>query len=271
MMACGAVNRDYEGEIRTAGDTVQVRTYGDVVVSPYRRGVPIDYTGLTPSKQALTVNDSQYWAFQVDDLDTAQNDLNALQGYTGRAAVAISNTVEAKALSYYGSALTANQLGVGSVITISAANAYTYLVDAGKLLDVQKVPSQGRWAVVGPTFKSFLNKDTTYLIRATELGDSIVRMGLQGIAKKASALPNFIGQIAGFNVFMSTEIPSDSGGYYQLYGGAGVISYAGQLRKVETIRLESTFADAVRGLLLHDGKVFDEHAKALGTIYTTAA
>lgn len=270
-LACGAVNRDYEGEIKQAGDTVHVRTYGNVAVGPYTRGAPINYTNLTPSKQPLTINDSQYWAIQVDDLDEVQNDLPALKGYTGRAAVAVNEVIDTKVFSYYGSAISANQIGSGGVITISASNAYTYLVDAGAKLDAQHVPQQGRWAVVGPNYKAFLNKDTTYLIRATEMGDSIVRMGLQGIARKASSLPNFIGQVAGFNVFMSNNLPSDSGGSYAQYGGPGVISYAGQLRKIEQVRRESTFASAVRGLLLHDGTVFDEHAKAYGTIYTTVA
>ncbi len=95
------MNTDYEGDIKQSGDTVWVRTYGDVSIGPYRRGTTLDYSALRPSKESLVVNDSQYFAFQVDDLDQAQNDLSALDGYTNRAAVGVNNVVERKLLSYY--------------------------------------------------------------------------------------------------------------------------------------------------------------------------
>ena len=40
---------------------------------------------------------------------------------------------------------------------------------------------------------------------------------------------------------------------------------------MEALRLETTFATRVRGLLLHGAQVFAEDAKALGVIYTTNA
>jgi len=53
---------------------------------------------------------------------------------------------------------------------------------------------------------------------------------------------------------------------YMPYGQGNPISYAAQLREVEAIRLETTFASAVRGLLLHGGTVFAEDKKRLGYI-----
>ena len=270
MLGCGAVNKDYEGDIKQQGDTVWVRTYGNVATGKYVRNAPINYSAMAPSKESLVVKDAEYFAIQVDDLDQAQNDLNALNGYNERAAVAINELIDTKLLGYYASAITANQIGSGGVITISASNAYTNLVDAGTKLDQQNVPTEDRWAVIGPAYKGFLLKDTTYFIRATDLGDEVIRTG-QLMGRKLSGQPGFLGQCAGFNIFMSNAIPGDGGGYYQQFGGAGCISYAGQIRKMERIRRESTFGDAVRGLLLHDGTVFAEHAKKFGTIYTVAA
>ncbi len=84
------VNRDYEGEIKDQGDTVWVRTFGNVTVSPYRRGGTVNYGPMVPTKESLQINDAQSFAFQVDDLDQVQNDLKALDGYTNRAAARIA-------------------------------------------------------------------------------------------------------------------------------------------------------------------------------------
>ncbi len=104
------------------------------------------------------------------------------------------------------------------------------------------------------------------------MGDEIVMTGrIDGRDKAANAAPGFVGKCAGFNVFVSNVIPSDANGSYAQFGGPGCISYAGQIRKIERIRLQDTFADAVRGLLLHDAAVFAENGKAAGYILTTAA
>ena len=268
-LRCGAVNRDYEGDIKTEGDTVWVRTYGNVTMGRYTRESGINYNGLTPVKQSLQVNDAQYFAFSVDDLDTAQNDLNALDGYTDRAAVAMNEKVEEKCWAPYASAITANKLSnSGSPFTIDKTNAYSKLIAAQKALNKAKAPRAGRWAVIGPTYEAALLEDSTYVIRATDLGDKVVMMGMKAMA--ANSVPGFLGQCAGFNLFGTTSLPTDGGtGTYALFGAPGVISYAGQIRKLERIRLQDTFGDAVRGLILHDSKVFDEHAKALGYIYYT--
>lgn len=282
------VNRDYEGDIRDQGDTVWVRTYGNVTLAPYKRGGDIEYGVLVPTKESLVINDAQSFAFQVDDLDQAQNDLRALDGYSQRAAVALNNAVEAKCLSFYAKANAANQInatnaavgaaidgphtssaGNGTGIIVDNTNAYTLLVEANRRLDLLNAPAGNRWAVVGPTFKASLMADSKYFIRSTDLGDQIVTAGR--ISMKANSIPNFVGQAAGFNVFWSNALPSDANGTYLQYGAGTPISYAGQIRKLEQIRRESTFADAVRGLLLHDGTVFNENAKEFGYILASAA
>ncbi len=274
------VNRDYEGDIRDYGDTVWVRTYGNVTVSPYVRGGPITYNTLVPTKEKLQILDAQNFAIEVDDLDEAQMDLKALNGYTERAAVALNNTIETKLLSFYALAHVDNQLddgtlatatnsGAGHAAIISKTNAYEMLVKAKKALR-KKNCIDPRWAVVDADYEAQLLLDTTYFIRATDLGDQIVMSGR--INGKASDTPGFIGRCAGFDVYASNVLPFNSSGDTMCqYGSGKVISYAGQIRKMEQIRRETTWASAVRGLILHDGTVFNEKAKGFGTIRKTTA
>lgn len=264
------VNRDYEGEIRNIGDTVWVRTFDDVTTADYTRALALTYSDRVPSKEALTISEAKYFAFSIDDLDEASMDVNAFEGYAERGAVAMNNLVETKLLSRYASANAANQVTGASAaaLTITAANAYTTLVEAGKRLDLQNVPLDNRWAVVGPSYKAALLQDDKYFIRATDMGDEYFRWGR--MSKPVKEMAGFIGQAAGFNIYVSNAIPTASGAYYCQFGRAGCISYAGKIRKVERIRRESTFGTAVRGLLFHDSAVFTESAKSYGYIKTDA-
>lgn len=263
-------NRQWDGVLNSVGDTVQVRTLGSVTTGSYSKGQTISYQGLSPVKEALTVSDSVYFAFQVDDIDKVQNDHDALMLYAQRAAVAINNAVEDKILSSYASCLAANQItNTGSPITLTSTTAgtsvYDNLVLARENLSKQNVPlNQPRWVVVNPATASLLLKDTVHFIRSTDLGDKVAQMGtVDGLP----ARPGFLGMCAGFEVYESNAVPSDASGKYLVYGDDMAIAYVAQLQEVEQIRLQDTFAWAIRGLLLHDVKVFAEASKRLGYIY----
>lgn len=265
------VSTDYEGDLQKIGDTVYVRTLGSITMGSWTKNGTVSYQDLAPVKEAMTVADAQYFAFKVDDVDVAQNDLDALNLYAQRAAVSMNNTVEAKILSVYASALAANQITGASAAaltltsdTSAATDVYALLVKARANLAKQNVQGM-RWAVVDPDTTSLLLNDTKRFIRATDLSDAMVREGnLQGVMQT----PGFIGRCAGFNVFESNAVPVATAKFLP-YGVQGAINYAAQVRQVEALRLETTFANAVRGLLLHDAKVFAESAKGLGYIKAT--
>lgn len=263
-------NRDYEGEIKQAGDTVHVRTVGRITMNSYTRGLPITYEGLAPTRETMTINDAKYFAFAIDDLDVAQSEFDVYDAYTREALVSFDETIDTKIFGYTTAAHADNRISNGgSAIDISATGSgtavYELLVDAGARLDAFNVPGDGRWVVITPYVRSLLAKDTKYLVRATTMGDSIVTSALAGMTARTA--PNYVGNIAGFDVYWSNNLPKDGANYYLPYGQGRPVSYANQLQKVERIRLESSFGDAVRGLMLHDGKVFDEPSKQLGYIY----
>lgn len=270
------VNRDYEGDIQQAGDTVYMRTFGDVSVQDYERGLQLTYSDLAPVKESLVVNTAKAFAFSVDDLDTAQNDINAIDGYTDRATVALNNIIESFLQDAYSQANTANQVtSSGSAITISASNAYTTIVSAVTALDTINAPQNDRWCIVTPTYKAFLVKDNTYLIRSTDLGDNIVTSGRISDGMGGTRAPTvreaeqmgYFGRAAGMDLYMSNAVPTVTGtGRYCMFGQGQPICYASQIRSLEAIRRQDTFASAVRGLLLHGKKVPAEYGKRLGYI-----
>jgi hypothetical protein len=260
-------NTDYEGELQAAGDTVWVRTYGRVTMQPYAKNQTISYESLVPTKESLQVNDSQFFAFKIDDIDARQADLSVIDGYAREAAISFNELIDTKVFTSYSSALTANKMtSAGSPYVLSATNLYGLIVDANTNLDVANAPQEGRWMILSPNAKGWIAKSTD-IVKGLSTADRIISTGRPGMM--ASQAPNYLGVIDNMDLFWSNNLPADGGGKYIVYGQGKPISYVSQLSEVEKLRLESTFSWAMRGLILHDTKVFAEHSKRLGSIYVT--
>jgi len=61
-------NTNYEGEIRSEGDRVRVRTLGKLTLSDYTKGTTLVAQELAPSYEDLIVDQQKYFKFQVDDI-----------------------------------------------------------------------------------------------------------------------------------------------------------------------------------------------------------
>src|SRR4051794_19391824 len=82
----GGVDRDYEGEIREAGNTVKIASIGSVTVEDYPKDTDInDPEVLTDDEQMLTVDQQKYFNFYVDSVDRAQQNVNVLDEAMRRA------------------------------------------------------------------------------------------------------------------------------------------------------------------------------------------
>src|SRR5687768_6686842 len=65
-------NRNWEGDIKAAGDTVRITSISRPTVNNYQRNTDIVYEELTDAQRTLVVDQEKYWAFTVDDIDQAQ-------------------------------------------------------------------------------------------------------------------------------------------------------------------------------------------------------
>lgn len=244
------VNRDYEGDIQSAGDVVHVRTFGDVTINDYTRDMTIAFQSLTDPMVDLTIDQQKYFAFKVDDMDKAQADINILEGYAARAAIAIRDVVDSRLIGHYADVDSGNVIGTDmSPITLTSSNIYGYITQLGELLDDSNVPSEGRNLVITPKFKTMLLQSTEFT-RATSLGDNVIQNG-------------YIGNVAGFGVHVTTNNPAVSGVVNLMAFTSDYISFASQVSKVETVRPYNMFADAVKGLYLYGSKVMQPTAGAV--------
>lgn len=235
-------NRDYEGDIREAGDTVHITGYDDVTVKKYTRGTNITVDAVTDAnKGTLTIDQSDYFAFKVNDLDKVQAKADLTGNFTNSAAYNMALNVEKYISGLMDKAATAPAKTI-SVTTPS--DAYLAVVEARKQLDKQNVPTEGRWIVVSPDFYALLLQDSRF-IEGTEAGHNTLLNGV-------------VGSVSGFTVVESNNVPTVSGNPSKqsiIAGTNAATTFAQQVNKVEAMRMQDDFADMVRGLDLYGGLV----------------
>lgn len=273
-------NTNYQGVVARAGDTVHVQTVGNINVLGYDRGLAITYQDMTPTDEQLTVDQKDYAAIQLDDIDAAQQNQDSLSLYTNEMGVAMAEKLDTFAFSFYTSTHASNRISnSGSAYTLSSTasdltHPYNMLRRAGRMLTEQNVSRRGRWAIVSPYFLEILQGDTTYFINGSDLGDSFLTLatlrtdtGPVQLNATDSMEMGFVGTAAGFQIYTSNNLPEDASGTYSLFGQGRPLSFVAQLRKFESGRLERSIGEYVRALMLYGGKVFTEPSKAFGRIY----
>jgi hypothetical protein len=238
------VNRNYEGEIRDAGDSVKITTPQAVTVSAYAGSV--SYESPTSTSQTLLIDQDQYWAFSLDDVDQAQANVSTMAAYMEESAVALADVVDQDLAGLYTDA------GLAPIaLDLGTDDFYAAMTVAGQQLDEANVPRTGRWVIVTPKGYADLLTNTNF-IHATTSGDSVLMSGV-------------LGSISGFRVMMSNNIVNSGAADFEyLYGTNQAITFAENFVSTEALRLESAFEDGVRGRLVYGRKVV--RPNALGVI-----
>lgn len=237
-------NRDYEGEITAAGDTVRITSISRPTVNTYARNTDITYEELTDAQRTLVVDQEKYWAFSVDDVDKAQARGNFITGAMTEAAYAVTDVVDQYVASFYTQAQSANQLGTIAVPVATPTAFYdSILVPLGVKLDEANVPTEGRWVVIPPWLHGRALRDDRFVRADASGSDAALRRG-------------FIGTAGGFEIFKSNNAPLVTGDDYAVTAGTNAaMTFASQITKTEALRSEVRFADRMRGLYVYGGKV----------------
>jgi hypothetical protein len=239
------VNRDYEGEISEFGDTVTITSISRPTISTYTpNSTAIVPETLTDAQRKLLVDQSKYFAFEVDDVDRRQARGDVMPESMREAAYGLGDVADQFIAALYTGVQTANDLGTIAVPTATPLVAYdSVLVPLKVELDESNVPDEDRWCVIPPWFHGRLLRD-----------DRFIRADASG--REAASIRGFIGEAAGFRLHVSNNTPAPGGDDNEVIAGyRGAISYAEQINKVEAYRPEDSFSDAVKGLHLYGAKL----------------
>ncbi len=247
-------NRDYEGEIREAGNTVKIASIGDVSVADYVKNTDIgDPESLSDEEQSLLIDNAKYFNFYVDSVDRAQANANIMDEAMRRSAWSLRAAADTFLAAAMESAVpSGNKIGtVGDPVVPTKDDAYEYLVDLGVLLDEGNVPIDDRFVIVPAWFHGLLLKDDRFVRSGTFRGDARLANGE-------------VGEAAGFRILKSNNVPNTSGAKFKIIAGHRLAtSFAEQVLDVQTYKPEKRFGDAVKGLHVYGAKVVRPAALAM--------
>jgi N4-gp56 family major capsid protein len=241
----GVVNRDYEGDIRADGDRVHIHSFNDLTIGTYtKNSTTITYEQLTDTRVTLLIDQAKYFAFKVDDIDTAQMRPELIDAASDRAAYQLAEDADSYVASLYSGASTSAPDNTIETSQFTSTNVYQKFVDLSVLMDQVNLPAEGRYVVVPPWVKGLLLQNSTFVTAA----------------QPSAVLNGSIGQIAGLNILVSNNVKTTGTSpvvSHMMAGHPSALAYAEQIVNVEGLRLEGSFADAVRGLHLYGAKVLD--------------
>ena len=238
-MLSEVTTNEYEGEISGLGNKVNIRSVPAVTVADYTGS--LSYADVTSGTIELNIDKAKSYAFKVDDILREQADIDFMNEAANDAAqnmkIAIEQDVFANVAA--GSSLTDVN---ATPSNLTSSNILGFILDAGQTLDENNIPEDNRYMIISPAAATLLKQSE--LRQAYLTGDNV------------SPLRNgFIGTVDRFNMYVSNNLVTASGVTSGLYGHPKAIAYASQMTNTESVRLESSFGDGVRGVAVYGYKV----------------
>ena len=215
------------------GTKVIFNRIGAGTVKDYEGAVEWDDIKTTPIE--MDFPKKKYFAFSLDDCDKVQLKADVMAATTQEHAALLAETYDKDFFLTLASEAGTNLGSASKKITVTKKSIYDYIVDLGTTLSKKKIPKTDRFVTVDAEILGLLSKDRRFTANPNVLANGFVE-----------------GQkINGMQVMCSEEKPANK--IIAHYRGA--IGAAKQLSETEAMRLQSAFADGIRGLCRYGSKV----------------
>lgn len=246
MLQC--VNRNWEGDIASQGDTVKILTPGNVTIGTLDSTV--SYSEIAPTSTSLVIDQQKVFAFKINDVALAQANTDIMEGYLNKAKHAIEVEQDVYLLGKHVDVASGNVIGGTSTVALTVSNIYAQFVQLAQILKNSSAIVDGKkpWVVINPDIEAILLQSTQFT-SSYQIADETLRNGS-------------IGRIAGMDVLVTPNLTATDGKINVLAGTNDAITYASQLAKIEVLRDPDSFSDLVRGLYLYGAKTINTDALA---------
>ena len=250
------VNKRYEGEIKRRGDVVHIQNIPDVGVTDYDPTTPMSYELLHTTDLQLLIDQAKMYAFRVEDITQALSSVEFAKGLLERARMGIDLERDTHIMNHFSDIPTGNLVNGGTTLELTKNNAYEVFVRIATILagnnavqswrnDIYEpgtmVKNAKPYCVINPAVQGILLQSPQF-IHPTNAGDSVLRRGS-------------IGQIAGLDILVSTNVRTTDNKVNIMAGINDAIGFAGSVTGSEKLRSEDFFADLFRGLYCYGSKV----------------
>lgn len=230
-------------EIKGQGSSVQIRNRPTIAISDYSTNQDMQYQDIVDEKVELLINKAKSFSFKIDDIDTAQSDIAIMNELTTDAAYQMKIAIDTDVLgSVYGDAT-----NILPQVALDKTTVLDWIIDAEVAMEEANLPTDQRWLVIPPKVAGLIQKSDLKDASITGDSRSVIRSNMNN---------GRLGQIGGLTVYICNNLAKDAvtGAYHCLSGHKSAITFAAQVVKVESLRLQSKFGDAVRGLNVYGFK-----------------
>jgi len=133
-------NSDYFGEIAAMGDSVKIIKEPEVSVQAYARGTQITAQDLDDEDFSLVVDQANYYAFKIDDIEAAHSHVNFMQMASDRAAYRLRDQYDQDVLGYLtGFQQSAKHANADTVRTAASGTKAVSTAGSDELLTTMKL------------------------------------------------------------------------------------------------------------------------------------
>ena len=228
--------RAYEGDCKYA-QTVKILGVGEPTIGAYDATKDIDIEEMADKGQLLTIDQANFFAFYVDDINQAQSVPGLKEEYQRKAVHGLAVARD----TYVANLIKGVTANVTTATNLTEDAIKVAVDDAIVKLRERNFDEEGVIEISPSVYNYFKNK----LITLSTNNPEYIKRGIVGVYD-------------GFEVCMSNNMAKDGTHVYCDIRGKKAIAFAGQINEVEALRAEKRFKDIVRGLDTFGSKVIDE-------------
>lgn len=260
-------NTDYEGEIKGYGDNIVIRTVPSITISDYEIGSKLSYQLPASALVDMPIDKGKYFAFQIDDVDKYQSDLNLIDAWSKDAAEQMKVAIDTQVLAAVYSGAAAENAGAtagkvsssvdlgttgtnsASCLQISKTTVLEAILNHGQALDEYNCPEEGRYIVLPAWAIQMLKLSDIKDASLAGDGTSVLRNGRVGMVDRF--------EVYSSNLLATTTENTSYTHYHVIAGHKKALAFAAQMTKMETLPNPDTFGQLIRGLNVYGFKVVD--------------
>ena len=226
--------RNKSDQVASFGDTIHFNGLADPTVSAYTGTVT--YEGLQDSTVSLLIDQDNYYAFKVKDLDKVMANIDAKGSQAERAAYQLKRTCDTYIMGLYSQ--TANTTITDA--TLDTTTIFSTIGEAKKVLAENNVEESNMWMVIPPWVQ--------------------LKLELAGIKFSINEGINGKGgmkwcDVLGFDIFVTNQVNNNGTVYNVMAGSYDAMVYAESLMDSEVLRAQTAFENYVRGHHVFGAKV----------------
>jgi hypothetical protein len=228
--------RDYEGDCKYAR-SVKILGVGEPTIGTYT-GAKIEYENMSDRGQVLDIDQQNFFAFLVDDINKAQSVPGLAEKYQEKAVHGLAVKRDAYVANLIKSVAGTN---ASTADALSREGIKDAIDEAIVALRERNFDEEGVIEITPAVYNHFKNE----LITLSTNNPEYIKKGIVGVYDD-------------FKVIMSNGLAKDGDFAYCCVRGKKAIAFAGQINEVEAGRHQDYFADYIRGLDTFGAKVIDE-------------